>query len=702
MIMVNYKANMPGLLLFISILLITGCSQTDKLDRSKMPEPGEAPETKLGDYQTVKLDNGMTVFIVKDEESPVVSYKFEIDRDPIQEGEKSGFVSLAGSMLGKATEKRSKDELNEDIDFIGADFSTNSKGLFASALKKYREDLLNISADVLTNPVFKEETFEKAKRKKLSGLQASENEPSAIASKVYGKLLFGSDHPYGDITSEETVNNVKMEDIEDYYEKYFTPSNAYMAIVGDVNKDKIKSMVEAAFGDWKGDKSGKEQAYDDREAKDEKQVAVVDRSSAAQSTLRIGHPVQLRRKDDNYFAAKIANTILGSNNFRLFMNLREEHAYTYGAYSRLSADQEVGKFTAIADVDNDATDSAIDQILKEMAKMRKDKVKPAELERAKNYITGNFAIELEDASTMAEYAINKAKYDLPEDYYKNYLKNIDAVTRGAVKSAAKDYIKPEKSQILVVGKSEEFQGKLQKYGDVKYYDKYGNPVEMSENMELDSDMNAKKVINQYIQARGGAEKLTDLEAYSLTYQTTIRNRTLKIDQVKKAPNLYKQKTVVGGMKQQEKVFDGEKAVVNSMRSGKKTLEGRQLKKSEINAHMFYLTKMDELGIEAELKGIETINNKPAYKVELSAGKELTWTEYFSKSTSLRVAEKREQKTPKGMTTTTTYYKDYETKNGIKFPGTISQSMGGRTINLNLLVTNLNPDLSKSEFQIKDK
>ncbi len=696
--MINHKFRIFAL---IGILSIGACAQTSKVDRSKKPKPGEPPDINIGDYEKLTLDNGMKVFIVKDTQSPKVTYKFEIDRKPILEGKKAGYLSLAGDMLGTATENRSKKALNEDIDYLGADFSTSSKGLYASALKKHNDYLLNIATDVLQNPVFKKKEFEKAKKQMLSGLQASKNQPDAIASRVFDRLLFSKNHPYGDVRTQETVNNVKLKAIKRYYKKYLNPSNLYLSVVGPVKKDKLIPLIRELFEDWKPDNGQtKDKKFKNPELPSKNQVAVVNRSDASQSTLRIGNPVKLTRKDDDYFAARIANTILGGRNFRLYMNLREKHAYTYGAYSRLSADPLIGTFKASANVENNATDSAINQILKEMRKMRNKKVDSQELERAKNYLTGNFAINLEDPRTLAEYAINKAKYNLPKDFYQNYLNKLNQVTLEEVRKAAKKYFRPDKAQILVVGKSSEFRGKLQKFGEVNYYDKFGRPVEGPGDLKVPEDMTAEKVINKYIKARGGAKKLNQLEGYALTYQTTIRSRTLKINLKKKSPNLFRQNLKVGGMTQQEKVYDGKQAFVKSMQTGKKKLEGKQEKQTRINATMFYLTKMDELGLNAELKGMETINNKPAYKIKLSNDEGLSWIEYFSKYTHLRVAEKRTQKTPQGEMTQTTFYSDYETKDGIKFPGTITQSMGQRKFDLDLLVINLNPGLSKSDFKLK--
>lgn len=695
----QYKSKFVSFFSSLILILAASCSSTDDIDRTQKPEPGEAPEIQMGDYEKVTLDNGMKVFIVKDQQSPMVSFNFEIDRKPVLEEDKKGYVSLAGEMLGTATENRTNDELNEAIDFMGADFYTNPKGLYASALKKHHEELLSITSDVLRKAVFTKEEFDKAKKQTLSGLKSSEENPGQIASRVYDRLIFSPDHPYGEVEKPETIENIELTDIQSYYEKFFNPGNMYLAVVGDVSKETILTLIKDEFGDWKGDSAAQQAVEQKPKPPETTQIGIVNRSSASQSSLRVGHPVQLERKDDHFFAARLMNTILGRPNFRLFMNLREEHAYTYGAYSRLSADQQVGKFQAIAEVDNNATDSAINQVIKEMQKIRNEKVDSSELKRAQNYLTGNFAIGLEDARTVANYAINQAKKDLPENFYQNYLKNINQVTREEVQKAAKALIHPKNAHILVVGKSSAFRGKLNQFGEVNYYDEYGKPVESPEIGSVPEGMTAEKVIDSYIKAIGGGEKLASIEGYQLNYQTSMQGRTLNLKQKQMAPAFFRYDMQVGGMTQQTQVFDGDQGYVKSMRTGKKPIEGRQLKRMKVKSRMFYLNKRNELNLETELKGMASIKGNPAYEIEITTEDGLTWTEYFAKNSFYRVAEESKRKTPQGEVTQTTYYNDYEEKDGITFPGSITQSMGQRTFTFDLLMIELNPGLKKSDFKL---
>jgi predicted Zn-dependent peptidase len=684
-------------LLVTGLGLLASCSGTQEINRAKKPEPGKAPDIEVADYESFTLDNGMQVFVVEDPNMPSVTFNMDVNRPPIRSGKKSGYTQLAGQVLGTATENRSKDELNEAIDFIGASLSTSSTGFYASALKKHHEKLLQLSADVIKNPVFKQEEFEKQQKQLISSVKSSENSPGAIAGRVYNRLLFGKDHPYGDIRSVETVENVSLDDVKNYYQQYFDPSISYLAVVGNVTKEEIKPLVKEEFGDWKSDGQPPEKDYETPEPAEERKVAVVNRSAAEQSTLRIGHPVDLQLNDSAYFAARLANTILGSPNFRLFMNLREDKAYTYGAYSSIDADEEVGSFTASAEVSNDATDSAVKEVLKEMRQIRSEGVTADELERAKSYITGNFAIGLEDARTVARYALNIAQNDLPEDYYQNYLKNLNAVKQPAVQRAAQNYINPERAQVLVVGKAEAFEGKLDKFGPVDYYTKFGKPTKSPSAKMSSADMTAAQVIDKYVKAIGGADKLKEVTSMQKTYEATIQGRKLKMKQELMSPDMYRQVMEVGGMKQQEQIYNGEKAVMKSPRAGEREITGDAKARMAVFSQLFYHAHLDEMDVEAEMQGVTSINGQQAYEITMTTGNGTSWTEFFSKDDYMQIGRRQTVQTGRGERETTTYFSNYQEKKGIMIPHTMTQSMGPRQFDLKLQELAINPELSKDKF-----
>ena len=392
--------------------------------RSQAPEAGAARKIELGEYDSFVLDNGLRVIVVENHKIPRISYQLYVDRDATIEGNKAGLTGIAGQLMSMGTTSRTKAQIDESVDFIGASLNTNSQGGFASSLTRHTETVLAIFADVILNPSFPEHEFDKLKTQTISGLQTNKDDPNAISGNVSNALLYGKDHPYGELTTETTVSNLTVEDCKEYYNKYFAPNISYLVIVGDITADKAKSEAQKYFGGW-AKKDVEEHTYQMPENPEKTRVAFVDKTGAVQSVINIAYPVNLEPGDEDVIPGRVMNTILGSGfSGRLFRNLREDKAYTYGAYSSLSYDELVGEFSAGASVRNEVTDSAITQFILELDSMRRTEVSDTELELAKNYIAGAFARSLERPQTIANFALNTYRYDLPEDYYASYLEKL--------------------------------------------------------------------------------------------------------------------------------------------------------------------------------------------------------------------------------------------------------------------------------------
>ena len=308
-------------------------SEDSELDRSKIPVPGPAPEIQIGEYKSFTLDNGLKVFVVENDKLPVVSFSLIIDRDQIREGEKAGYISAAGDLLSRGTKTKTKEQIDEEIDFIGASLSTSSTSVFASSLSKHKEKLLAVMADVTLNPSFPPEELDKIKKQTISGLQSQKDDPNAIAENVRQVLRYGKNHPYGELTTEESVNNISLEDCKNYYNTYFKPNIAYMAIVGDITRQEAETLIKENFGSWKRGEVPTH-IYEKPAIPVKPVVALVDRPQSVQSIINITYPVTLKPGGDDVIKARIMDDILGGGfSGRLFANLRETYGYTYGAYS---------------------------------------------------------------------------------------------------------------------------------------------------------------------------------------------------------------------------------------------------------------------------------------------------------------------------------------------------------------------------------
>jgi len=690
--------NKISIVFTLLLALFVGVEAVAQLDRSVRPEAGPAPAITIGEHQSFTLDNGLKVIVVENHKIPRVSYQLSIDVDPVMENDAVGYVSMAGDLLRSGTQNKSKQEIDEQIDFIGGNLVTYSNGIYASSLTKHGDELLELMADVLLNPVFPEEELEKSKKQTISGLAASKTRPSAIASRVAQRIRYGDNHPYGEIQTEEKVKNITREHCVNYYNTYYKPNTSYLVIVGDINLKEAKEKAKKYFANWeKGEVP--EHEYEVPKAPEKTKVVLVHQDGAVQSVINVTYPLELAPGDKDILPVRLTNDILGGGVFsgRLMQNLREDKGYTYGARSSISTDELVGYFNASAEVGTDVTPDAVNQFLIEMRRMRDEKVTEEHLDLVKNVRTGSFARSLERPQTIANFALNTERYNLPDDYYASYLKNLNNVSVDQVQEMAKKYILPQHSYVLVVGDKEKLMEELKEYsadGEILLVDDYGNPVE--EAPEMDADMTAEKVYDMYFEAIGGKENLENIQDMKQEATTSMGGMTLNIVTYKKAPNKFKMEMLMNGNVMTKQLYDGEKGSVTSPQ-GTQELQGEQLEQMKYQAIMNQELKYDELGVKSTLKGIEKVNGKDAYKVEVILPNETKFYDFFDTETGLRLQTKTTAQTPQGEFTQVQSFTDYTEVDGIKFPFTISTS-GMQNLTMEIQSIEINKGIEDSVFQ----
>ena len=288
-------------------------------------------------------------------------------------------------------------------------------------------------------------------------------------------MLFRSEY-----LTEETIKNVTLNDVVKNYQDYFVPENAYLVIVGDVKTGDVKKAVEKLFGTW-AKATAPSFSFSDPVNQKFTQINFVDMPNAVQSEIALQNTVNLKMSDKDYFAAIVANQILGGDfNSYLNMNLREKHGWTYGARSAIGGSKYVSTFKASTQVRNSVTDSAVVEFLKEFKKIRTEKVSDEMLSNVKAGYVGKFVMQIEKPQTVATYALRIKTQKLPEDFYENYIKNINAVTADDVLAAANKYFLVENTRIIIVGKGSDVIPGLEKLGlPLFFYDKYGTLIPRS-------------------------------------------------------------------------------------------------------------------------------------------------------------------------------------------------------------------------------
>jgi zinc protease len=685
-------------LLILAIALATCFPGYAQVDRTKAPKPAPAREIKIGDYQTFTLKNGLQVFVVENHKLPRVQFTIQLKNDPILEKEKTGYVELAGDLLGTGTTTKTKAQLDEEVDFIGANLNTSWTGISASSLTEHREKLLELVADVLYNPAFNQGELDKLKQQKMSELAANKDDPGSIASNVKNVLLYGKDHTYGEVPTEKSVEAITLEDCKSYINTYFKPNNAYLVIVGDVDMKTAKAAAEKYFNKWTQGEV-KNPVYPKPSAPAKTYVALVDRPQSVQSVISIAYPVDLKTGSQEAIKARVMNQILGVGMpGRLMQNLREKHGYTYGASSSLSSDFLVGNFSAGASVRNEVTDSSVMEFMSELNRIVNEPVSEGELTAAKAFIAGQFGRSLENPQTIASFAVNTAKYNLPKDYYNNYLKSIDAVTAADVQAMAKQFIKPGNAHIIVVGKGSDVADKLKKFGEVKYFDIYGQPYTPSTSAAIPAGLTAEKVVSKYIDAIGGMKKLQDVKSMKIVANATIQGQTLTLTSIKKVPKSY-EVISFGGMEYQKSVSDGKEVVM--MTQGQKVPMEEKDKELQIaSGTIFPELVYNSLGAKLQLKGIEKVDDKDAYVVEVIFPKGARVTDYFDTQTGLKLQTVALQKGPQGEMPVPTKYSDYRDVSGVQLPHVAAQSAGPMVIKFVVQSVEINGKIDEAVFKMQ--
>lgn len=443
----------------------------------KQPKAGKSPVVNIKKPQSFTLTNGLKVMIVENHKLPKVTFNLTIDNPPFAEGNKKGADEICGNLIGNGSNKISKEDFNEEVDFMGASISFSSNGAYASSLSKFSKRTLELLAYGALDPKFTQEELDKEKAKTMEGLRSQEKSVSSIANRVVNALSFGKNHPSGEFMTEETLNNITLEDIIKNYNNRFVPQNAYLAIVGDVKFEEIKPIIEALFGNWKKTNTSKT-IYPDPENVATTQINFIDVPNAVQSEISVVNTYKLKMNDKDFFPTVIASYILGGGfNSYLNMNLREAHGWTYGASTNIGAGKYVTNIRSSSAVKNSVTDSAVVEFIKEIKKIRSEKVTTELLNNAKAGYIGRFVMKAEKPESVARYALNTEIEDLPTDFYENYIKNINAVTKEEVQNAANKYFLIDNSRIIIVGKGSEVIPGLEKlHIPIFYFDKYGNPI----------------------------------------------------------------------------------------------------------------------------------------------------------------------------------------------------------------------------------
>jgi predicted Zn-dependent peptidase len=385
-------------------------------------------------------------------------------------------------MLTEGTTSRSSLEISDQAAFLGVGLSASSDW-DASTVRLHAptaqlESALALFADVVLNPAFPQNEFERIRKDRLTSLLQLKDRPTAIANQAYAAILYGGTHPYGRqlIGTEASVQGLSRDDLQAFYRTNFIPNNSTLIIVGDVNPSQIEGKIRALLGSWQRG-TPTPLTFGEPPRPGATTVYLIDKPGAAQSSFRIGS-IGVPRSTKDYFALSVLNTILGGSfTSRLNQNLRETHGYTYGARSVFDMRRSAGPFTASAEIVAAKTDSALVEFMKELNAIR-EAVPPEELSKAKRYMQLGLPAEFETTQQIANALIPVVLYDLPLSYYNSYVQNVEAITQADVQRVARQYINPSSLAIVIVGDRKNIEAGLKAVnaGPIVLRDFHGQPI----------------------------------------------------------------------------------------------------------------------------------------------------------------------------------------------------------------------------------
>ena len=680
-------------IIVLSSLFLTLIMQAQ--DRTQ-PIPGPAPKINIKKPETFSLPNGLKVLVVENHKLPRVSYSLTIDNTPYAEGNKKGVDDLTSSLIGNGSTKTAKDTFNEEIDFLGANINFYSSGASASGLSKHAKRIMELMAEGALMPNFTQDEFDKEKEKLIEGLKTQEKSVTAVASRVERVLAYGKNHPSGEYLSEETINNVSLEDVKENYRTYFVPEHAYLVIVGDVKTKDVKKLVENLFGSWTK-ATAPRLSYSNPSNVQYSQINFVDMPNAVQSEITILNTVNLKMTDADFFPVILANQVYGGDfNSYLNMNLREAHGWTYGARSSIGFDKNIySLFKANTQVRNAVTDSAVVEALKELKKIRTEKVTDEILNNVKAGYIGKFVMQVEKPATVARYALNIETEGLPADFYENYIKNINAVTPDDVMRVANKYFLQDNLRILVVGKGSEVIAGLESTKiPMFYFDKFGNPTEKpAMKKPVPEGVTAKTVIDAYVAAIGGDKAVKSVKSIAYTGSTTIPQAPMPLSYSSKMDSkgrMMIELSMAGMGSIMKQVVNGNTGYM--MQQGqKKVLEGEELAKMKESAVLFNETLLaTKTGVT--ISGIEPMNGSDAYAVV-----DGDTTYYFDVKSGLKTAESSTEEQGGQKMTRVTNFNDYRAVKGVKVPFNTIMNVGFE-LDIKMSDVKINEDVSDADFQ----
>jgi zinc protease len=474
------KSQIPNPKLQIPIVLVLGfaiwvlgfagraSAQARDWPSEQPPRPLAAHEVTFPPYEIRTLGNGMRVVAVLHHEQPAVSIRLLVGAGSAQDPKgKGGVANLMASLLDQGTTSRSAQEIADQIDFIGGDLGTGAATdlsfVNAIVMKDSFQTGMDLIADIARNPAFAPEEIARQKDQILSSIRVNGDDTGYIAGVVLDRLIYGF-HPYGLPASgtEDSLGSLMREDLQAFHRQYFVPNNMILAIVGDVTSEEAFAAAERVFGGWP--RGALPAATTVELSQPARRIVIIDKPDAVQTSIRVGQ-LAIPRKHSDYLTWDLAVKILGGEGAnRLHQVLRSQYGLTYGAEANTEARKDAGDFVAQTDTRTDTTGQALRLMVDEFSRLVRERVGQRELADAQAYLAGSFPLTIETPDQIATQVLNVLFYDLPISEIGSFRERVLAVTPDDIQRVARQYVRPDRLSIVLVGNARAFASQLIELG----------------------------------------------------------------------------------------------------------------------------------------------------------------------------------------------------------------------------------------------
>ncbi|MEW6731842.1 MAG: pitrilysin family protein [Acidobacteriota bacterium] len=424
---------------------------------------------KVPEPVRVELSNGMILYLLEDHELPTINVSALIRTggrwDP---ADKVGLASIAASVMRTGgTTSKTGDQLDEELERIAASVESsaglNSAQASVSVLKEDIDKGLNVLADMLINPAFREDKIELAKLQQRDGISRRNDNIGGIVDREFDKLIYGATSPYARTEEYETINNIQREDLVAFHKRYYHPNNMIVGVWGDFKIDEMKAKFESIFGKWqRAQRNLPPVPQADQQTAG--RVFFIPKDNVNQSNIAIGH-IAGKQNDPDYFSLLVLNRVLGGFGGRFFRNIRSDQGLAYSVYAFWNAGFDApGVFLMGGQTKSESTVKFVKAMVTEINKVSQTEVTDEELARAKEAILNSFIFNFDTTSEVINRLLQYEYYGYPKDFLLRYKQSVEKVTKADLLRAAKDYIKPEKFVYLVAGKEKDFDSPLASIG----------------------------------------------------------------------------------------------------------------------------------------------------------------------------------------------------------------------------------------------